>query len=616
MKKLIALALVAFCAQLGAQSYWQQDIAYKMNVVVDVANYTFTGTSEIEYTNNSPDDLTTLYFHLYYNAFQPGSMMDVRSRSLPDPDRRVRDRISKLKDNEIGKQDILEVKVEGKSAKYEVDGTVLVVHLPEAIEAGDAADIALKFKAQVPKQIRRTGRNNAEGIEFSMSQWYPKMAEYDQYGWHTDPYVGREFHGVWGTFDVTIDMPSEYVVAGSGYIQNPNEVGHGYSKQEAKTNRIKWHFKTPKVHDFMWAADTDYQHDTWTSPDGLLLRFFYKKHPKLKDEVSKQKFLENWKSLQPETVKIFENMAKLVGKYPHREYSVIQGGDGGMEYAMNTMITGHRSFKSLVEVTAHEAIHSWFQHNLATNESWYAWMDEGFTSYYEDQVMAMMFDDENIENKYLNTRKAYKILSEGEKQEPMTTHADHFETNFAYGRASYVKGSLFLLQLKHIIGTAAFNRTMKRYYKEWKFRHPDDQDFIRIAEKESGYVLDWYLQNWVYTTKKVDYSIYNVELLAKDKLQVSLYRRGKMPLPQVIQVIFKDGSTQEFLVPLTIMRGDHAHHVKEGKRILTDWPWTNNMHKVIIDSVDAKNVHIVRLKTEWTGDVSDITLENDVFVLR
>lgn len=608
--------MLACTFHLAAQSYWQQEIAYKMDVKVNVDDYTFTGTSEIEYTNNSPDDLDRVYFHLYYNAFQPGSMMDIRSRTITDPDRRVGSRISMLKPNEIGKQTILDLKVDGKKVKYEIDGTILVVYLNSPIEAGDDVDIDLKFKAQVPVQIRRTGRNNKEGIEFSMSQWYPKMAEYDRYGWHTDPYIGREFHGVWGTFDVTLDLPAQYVVAASGYIQNAKEVGHGYSNKQAKGDRIKWHFVTPKVHDFMWAADKDYQHDTWRTKDGLLLRFFYKKNPKLEGDNQKEKFRSNWKSLQSETVKIFENMAKLVGKYPHKEYSVIQGGDGGMEYAMNTLITGHRPFKSLVEVTAHEIIHSWFQHNLATNESLYPWMDEGFTSYYEDEVMTRIFDDENIDVKNNNARKAYKILSNSKKEEPMTTHADHYETNFAYGRASYVKGSLFLLQLKHIIGQAAFDRTMKRYYKEWKFKHPDDEDFIRIAERESGYVLDWYIQNWIYTTKKVDYSILNVEAKSENTAQLTLYRREQMPLPQIVEVIYKDGKTKEFFIPLTIMRGEHKDHIKAGRTILKDWPWTNKAHRVMLEDIDVKNIHIIRLKTEWTGDVSDIPLDNDIYVVR
>src|SRR5690606_7520530 len=149
---------------------------------------------------------------------------------------------------------------------------------------------------QVPVQIRRSGRNSEEGVALSMTQWYPKLAEYDFEGWHANPYIGREFHGVWGNFDVTLKIDKNYVVGGTGYLQNPNEIGHGYETGTVKRpsgDKLSWHFVAPNVHDFTWAADPEYVHDTAQVPDGPLLHFFYKNNDSIK---------ANWKALQPKTV--------------------------------------------------------------------------------------------------------------------------------------------------------------------------------------------------------------------------------------------------------------------------------------------------------------------------
>ena len=286
-------------------------------------------------------------------------MMDVRSRTIEDPDRRVRDRISKLASNEIGYQKILSLKQGTKELEHKVEGTVLEVKLNKPILPKSTEVFTMKFKGQVPKQIRRSGRQNAEGIELSMTQWYPKMAEYDFEGWHTPPYVAREFHGVWGDYDVKITIDKDYMIGGTGYIQNPDEVGHGYGHSQRPNNgKITWHFVAPNVHDFAWAADPDYVHEKVKVPHGPMLHFIYQpkssgKQGKLVDISS------NWKKIQPYTVDFFREMKKKFGAYPYDQYTVVQGGDGGMEYAMCTLVTGVRSFKGLMGVVMHEGAHSW-----------------------------------------------------------------------------------------------------------------------------------------------------------------------------------------------------------------------------------------------------------------
>ena len=254
MKNNIVILLVFFVSNYsGQQGYWQQQVDYKMEIDFNAKKNQFNGVQTLTYTNNSPDTLHKIFYHLYYNAFQPGSMMDVRSRNIPDPDPRVDDRISKLKKNEIGYHDIISLTEQEDSLQYNIEGTIMEVHLTRPLIPGMEMTFIMKFKSQVPVQIRRTGRHNMENVDFSMTQWYPKLCEYDLDGWHTNPYIGREFHGVWGNFDIKINVDSSYVLGGTGIVANPQEVGCGYEPEGSQLKKNDqstktWHFIAKNVH--------------------------------------------------------------------------------------------------------------------------------------------------------------------------------------------------------------------------------------------------------------------------------------------------------------------------------------------------------------------------------
>ena len=215
----LALTLCLFSSAVAQNNttYWQQHVDYTMTIDVDEKNNQYSGRQTLVYTNNSPDVLDKVFYHLYFNAFQPGSEMDVRSLTIEDPDRRVGDRISKLTPSEIGYIMPRKLTQDGKKLEYQVVGTILEVTLKEPIQPGAKSTFKMSWDAQIPLQIRRSGRDNAEGVRFSMTQWYPKIAEYDFQGWHADPYIGREFHSPWGDFNVTINIDKKYTVAGTGY---------------------------------------------------------------------------------------------------------------------------------------------------------------------------------------------------------------------------------------------------------------------------------------------------------------------------------------------------------------------------------------------------------------
>ncbi|RTY70296.1 M1 family metallopeptidase [Flavobacterium sp. LB2P53] len=624
MKKLLLFSFVVFgLGTVFAQnsSYWQQHVDYKMDVTLDVKTYQYTGKQELVYTNNSSDTLRKVYYHLFNNAFQPGSEMDARIQSIKDPDGRMvtkikvdgkevkESRIKNLKPNEIGFLRISNFKQDGAVATAKEVGTILEVTLAKPILPNTKTTFTLDFEGQVPIQIRRSGRNNAEGVALSMSQWYPKMAEFDFEGWHADPYIAREFHGVWGNFDVNITIDKDYVLGGTGYLQNKNEIGHGYQDQGVvvsvpkKTKMLTWHFNAPMVHDFTWAADPDYIHDVVKGPNGVDLHFLYKNNPK---------YIQNWKNLQPKTVQLMEIYNKTVGDYPYKQYSVIQGGDGGMEYAMCTLILGQGSFEGLLGVTAHEMAHSWFQHVLASNESKHGWMDEGFTSFLEDFGLNEIAN-KKVENPYTGAYTGYFSMANSGKELPQGTHADRFDENRVYSITSYSKGEIFLTQLMYLIGKDNVMKTLKKYYSDFKFKHPTPNDIKRSAERISGANLDWYLVDWTETTNTIDYGIKDIKENG-DKTTVTLERIGRMPMPIDLLVEYTDGTTESFYIPLRMMSFEKENPNPAIKRtVLNDWAWAYPTFEFDISKSKAS---IKKITIDSSGLMADLKKENNTYEIK
>ncbi|MEO6316547.1 MAG: M1 family metallopeptidase [Chitinophagaceae bacterium] len=597
-----------------------------MNVNADVVANKLAGKQKLVYTNNSPDTLSKVFYHLYWNAFQPNSMMDNRSRVLGqqevngklDWDNRVRDRILHLQPEEIGYQKVKWIKMNGAPQAMKLHETILEVDLTKPILPKASVTFDLEFEAQVPVQIRRSGRDNAEGVRYSMSQWYPKMCEYDYEGWHPTPYVAREFYGVWGDFDVSITIDKKYMIAATGYLQNPAQIGFGNAAPGTRIvqpagNTLTWIFSAPNVHDFVWAADPDYIHISKAVRDGMVLHAFYKIAPERlqllynnlpasqKEQFGNKPanfiahYQDEWETVLDKAAKVLPFIDKTFGKYPYKQYSFIQGGDGGMEYPMATLLKGAGT-----DVVFHEWMHSWYQMMLGTNESKYAWMDEGFTSYAEDLVTRDYYGVSTLQNykdalqrnpanktiadaiPYLPENNgdsyiAYFKLVKSGYEEALTTHADHFNTNYAYSNAAYAKGAVFMEQLGYVTGTAARDKILLNYYSQWRYKHPNVNDFIQVAEKTSGMKLDWYREYFVNTTKTIDYSI---DSLWEEggKTKVRLANKGKMPMPVDLQLTFKDGTKELHYIPLDLMFGAKPSEDEVPRKLYEEWHWTNPLY--------------------------------------
>lgn len=598
--------------------YWQQAVAYEMDIDMDVETNRYDGYQKLTYTNNSPDTLDRAFYHLFFNAFQPESMMDKRSRTISDPDRRIRDKILGYDETEIGYQRIDWIRQNGTDVEFTVEGTIMEVHLAEPILPGEIVEFEMEYEAQVPLQTRRSGRDNAEGVRYSMSQWYPKIAAYDEEGWHPNPYIGREFYAPFGNFDITIHIHRDYVLGAGAYLQNPQEVGYGYEEpgsdlQRPDGEKLSWHFIAFDVHDMMWAADPDYTHTTIQVPDGPLLRFFYQTDPVAEnaDSAQQAQLFENWEQLPEYTSRAFQFMNENYGLYPFDEYVVIQGGDGGMEYTMGTLITGNRSFGSLVEVTVHELIHAWYEGVVANNETKDQWIDEGFTVYLSALTMNELFNDGQGDPMVSRHLGYFRMVNSG-NEEPMHIHADHYVRNSAYGMASYTKGAIFLHQLGYIVGNDVLKRGLNRFYDEWQFKHPDGRDFIRILERESGMVLDWYYEYWVETTKTIDYGIVSVEDAAENRSVITLEREGLMPMPIDLEVVLTDGTIQHHYIPMRIMWGQKENENPEIERhVADDWPWVFPEYNLELDiSMDQ----IQRIEIDPTRRMADINRENNTWI--
>ncbi len=594
LKKFFFFTLIALAVsiQIFAQpERWQQQINYKIDASLDVQKNTVKGTEEILYTNNSTDTLHKVYFHMYWNAFQPNSNMDARSRELgkttftnrrgdevKDWDMRVRDRIQNLKPEEYGIQKVNTLTINGKAQQLIEHETILEVVLTQPILPKSSVKMNLNFEAQVPVQIRRSGRDNKEGVRYSMSQWYPKMVEYDYQGWNTNPYIAREFYGVWGNYDVTLRLDKSYMVGGTGVLQNP-------TAPLDKDGHKVWNFKGNTIHDFVWFADNNFKHLSKEVRKGLTLHVYYKAKDAKADSA--------WANVLWAAEKVLPFMEKKMGAYPYPQYSFIQGGDGGMEYAMATLLVGPS-----LGTAFHEWIHSWYQHILGSNESLFAWMDEGFTSYGEEMVSHYYETNFASQSPYISEaakkqiqvgleRQAkllpavqsgnyngYIALAKSGLEEPMSTHADHFNTNYAYSNAAYSKGGTFLGLLGYMMGEAKRDQLMLNYYNTWKFKHPNANDFIRVAEKTSGLQLQWLKEYWVNSTKTIDYGLNDIQVSGNAAL-ISVQRFGKFPMPIEVVVTYKDGTNELHYIPLDLMLGGKVQEGTMKQINHPEWKWTH-----------------------------------------
>ena len=595
---------------------WQQRIKYAMDVRLDVNSNKLSGRQTITYTNNSPDTLQQIFIHLFWNAFQPNSMMDISSRNaekiilgnaadgstVNDYDKRFKKKIAEMTADEQGYCRITKFLLNGRPQKIKLYETILQVSLDKPMLPNTTVVFNTQFESQVPKLSRRSGRNNEEGIRYSMGQWYPKVAEYDKTGWHADQYIGMEFYGVWGDYDVNITLDKNYKVGATGELQNKETIAWGYDKEGTPLKDIAgqervWKFSGKNIHDFVWAADTGYKHFTRKIPNGPLFHFIYKSNPAA-DLL--------WNSTADSCAIIFPFLNKTFGKYPYPVYSFLQGGGGGTEYPMATLIKN-----GSLETAVHELCHSWYQMMLGTNENLYGWMDEGFTDYAEAKALAWMRKIGFTPS--AKDYDAYYKLTRSRFDEPMATPSNYFASNYAYNTNAYYKGAIFLYQLGYITGEKNLEKIMLSYYTHWAFRHPGPDDFMLVAEQACNMQLKWYKEYMVNTTKTIDYAIDSLwEEAGVSKIR--LKRIGQMPMPIDLQLTFKDGSTAMHYIPLSLMFAEKpAENISQPRTVHQEWRWAAPTY--VIEFKERLGT-LSKVEIDPTRRMADVDQRNNVLQIN
>ena len=541
----LALPTLLF-AQNGT---WQQAVDYTIDLTIQEDLHRAKGVEKLIYTNESPDTLKELYFHLYWNAFQRGSHYFDKKGSYFN---------ETLSNEDFGKIEIVSIKVDGVPLTINIFESIGQVKLPKYLPPKCNTNITIEFSSQIPSCIERAGKNNTSGTDYTFTQWYPKICRYDHMGWHTDPYYGREFAGVFGTYNVSIACASDFVVAGTGNLTNKKYTAKGWAdiEKSGKDNEQEkgittWRFHAENVHDFAFAMDKEWLHKE-LQIDDIAFHFFYNK-----------KYQDDWKALMEKWPKSYAICKEEFGIYPYDQFSFIQGGEGYMEYPNCTMLESSRS--DFYNTACHEFMHNYFYGIFGTNENLHHWMDEGLTCYAEARISNVGKEKEN----YAETaNKTYLSYASFVQEEPISTAANHFTGDYAYYIGAYFKGQLFPELIRYIIGDQNMRKGFESYYHKWKFKHPEPNDFVKSFEDQTLMELSWFQNYWLNTVQQIEFSIDTVQ--QKDSHVEILLSKNGIPMPVEIAVEYKSGKIAYYHVPLDLTNNVKSDFDRE-TTVLEKW---------------------------------------------
>ncbi|MEJ8818539.1 M1 family metallopeptidase [Lacibacter sp. H407] len=456
---LLTLLVSAFFTSAQETTYWQQEVNYTIDVSLDVQNKSLKGLERIEYINHSPDTLTYIWFHLWPNAYKDKSTAYAKQNGSTyyRKNNGYIDSVYFTIDNDT---------VFTEAHPQHIDIIKLVLKQP--LLPGEAIRIQTSFFVKIPEYESRLGYAKND---FYISQWYPKPAVYDQKGWHPMPYLDRgEFYSEFGSFDVSITLPSSYVVAATGEltteeelesykiigIKNRKKAGSKY-KPAFQSSYKTLRYQQKNIHDFAWFASQDFmiRYSQALLNDGHTVDIF---------TFSKTTRSSFWDEANDQIADILFDMKEYVGPYPYSSVSVVEGSgnrfSGGMEYPMICLLNVPDAY-----VLTHEIVHNWFYGIIGSNERDHAWMDEGLTDWFS------------------NTITNRSPVFENDFRDPIDQNAELYKTADAYFFAVYAKTQEWLRLLQKQTGQANFEAGIKEYYSRWKFRHPYPEDFQQVMEQ-------------------------------------------------------------------------------------------------------------------------------------
>jgi hypothetical protein len=600
MKKvIISILSVIFVLSIYSQNgYWQQKVDYTIEATLDDQKDMLKGKEKLVYTNNSPDDLKELYFHMYWNAFKLGS--HAMQHAVEGGEKEALETVSKLTKKDEGYIKILSLKVNGEVVTPTIMESIALVKLGTPVKAGSSTTIEVEFESLVPSCINRSGKNNTAGTDFTFTQWYPKICRYDKQGWHNDQYLGREFAGTFGSFNVSVTCKKEFVVAGTGILQNKKYTETSWESTTGnedvdKSGMTTWKFTADNVHDFAWAAEKEWKHAS-SKIDDTEFHYFWHETEDYKGP---------WSTLRMFWPDAYAICKKEFGVYPYSQFSFIQAGEGYMEYPMCTMLEAGRD--DFFSTACHEFMHNFFYGIYGTDENLYHWMDEGLTTYAEARLSTAVSG--NKDNPAKEPAEIYKLIKSMYPEEPVSTHANFFSSDWAYYNCAYYKGQLFPELIRYMIGDDIMRDGFARYYQNWKFKHPEPNDFVKNFEDVSGMELTWFQNYWLNTIKPIDLSIDSTVAKGTD-LFVVFGNKG-VPLPVEFLVEMTDGSKKYFYIPIDLT-GNPKSNFKRTTTALPYWAATEKKYRVTLK--DVKKSAVAKITIDPDGFIPDVKPENNVLI--
>ncbi|MBL7766644.1 MAG: M1 family metallopeptidase [Chitinophagaceae bacterium] len=563
------------------EGYWQQDVAYKIKASINEKTNVIEATEELQYWNNSPDALSFVYFHLYQNAFTKGSYLEELHKVNKQPIRRM----GKYQQQGLGTL-VENLTVNGKKCKVEIDNTIMKVTLPEPLQPGATVVFKMNFATFFDSGDfrRRMAVSSAWGFKrFNGVHWYPRISVYDiKKGWDTDQHLNKELYGDYGLFDVELNFAENYVVEATGALQNPAEVYPGDLRQRLdisnfakkpwneapsiitpydSSRRKTWHYIANNVHDFAFTADPTYRiGETSCTPSGL------NEKPIQCICVVQEPHASRWQTAPDYVAKIIKTFSEDFGMYEYPKMVAADAGDG-MEYPMLTLDGGAEpDFHGLF---VHEIGHNWFYGMIGNNETYRAALDEGFTQFLTAWGLRRIDGDTMIEspekNKYKRNHRDAKLTLDRNvynrymndavrcDDKALNTHSNDFHSAIGHENGYsnvYHKTATMLFNLQYVLGDDLFLRAMKHYVAKWKMAHPYFEDFRQSIIEYTHQDLNWFFDQWLETTKNIDYSIVSIKKsLIRDEYKIKFKRKGQMQMPIDFQVRGKDGKTYDYHIP-------------------------------------------------------------------
>lgn len=555
--------------------YWQQDVHYTIKAYIDEKTSIISADEILVYTNNSPDQLQFVFFHLYQEAFQPGSYYDkLNKANHHNPP------YGPYEKQGLGTE-IEYISTNGTELKTEQDNTILKVYLNKPLNPGESITFDLKFKTYfdnsngVGRRFKkfkvRNGQTHYDGVH-----WYPRIAVYDRkFGWCTDQHLGKEFYGDFGCYDVELNFSSNYVVEATGNLLNRIEVLPDQLRLALDIKNFKepvtsvsiitpydpaqrkiWKYHAENVHDFAFTADPSYRigEANWNGVTIISL--------------AREENAWSWQNAAEYTAQVIEVYSRDFGMYVYHKMVVADANDG-MEYPMLTLDGGSDpGYRGLL---AHEVGHNWFFGQVGNNETYRAALDEGFTQFLTAWALEHIDGDTIVskesanwyvkkfsEPKLVRETSIYSryIIEAAQNTDAfLNTHSDDFQSALGHEggyRQVYYKTATMLYNLQYVLGDKLFLDAMKNYFNQWKIAHPYFEDFRNSIIHYTKADLNWFFDQWLETKKVIDYSVVSAKYgNSENEYFIKFKRKGDMQMPIDFVVIGENDSIYKFHIPNT-----------------------------------------------------------------